>query len=86
MSLLFIAAGFLGMLLLLISWFGGTMIEPELETSLDPILGMPDQPAIHASQDSFVPMPSHLTTHDEMVAWMTGEMPKLVAHPPSGRS
>jgi hypothetical protein len=86
MSLLFIAAGFLGMLLLLISWFGGRLIEPEPETSLDPILGMRDQLAIYDSKSPFIPMPRHFTTHNEMVAWMTGEMPKLVAHPPSSRS
>jgi hypothetical protein len=86
MSLLFIAAGFLGMLLLLISWFGGRMIESEPETSLDLILGMGDQPAIYDSQAPFIPIPRHLTTHTEMVAWMTGEMPKLVAHSLSSRS
>jgi len=85
MSLLYIAAGSLGMLLLLVSWFGGRVIEPELETNLDPILGRRDQPAIYDFQDPFIPMPSHLTTHDEMVAWMIGEMPKLVANPPFGK-
>jgi hypothetical protein len=83
LALLSVVAGFLGMLLLLVTWFGGRMIEPEGETDLDPILGLRDQPAIHEAQAAFVPMPRHLTTHQEMVSWMTREMPKLLADPSS---
>lgn len=44
---------------------------------VDPILGVRDQVAIYDSTGLLIPMPEHLKTHEEMVAWMTGEMPKL---------
>jgi hypothetical protein len=79
LSLLAILAGSLGMLLLLLLWFGSSTIEPEFESSLHPILGMRDQMAIHDTQGPFIPMPEHLRTADEMVAWMTKELPRLTA-------
>ncbi|KLK92038.1 hypothetical protein AA309_16580 [Microvirga vignae] len=81
-SLLAILAGSLGMLLLLIVWFGGRTIEPELESGLDPIRGEKDQAAIYDTHGPFIPMPDHLRTADEMIAWMTQELPKITADPP----
>jgi hypothetical protein len=78
-SLLVILAGSVGMLLLLLVWFGGRTIEPEIESDLDPILGARDQAAIYDTHSPFIPMPPQLKTHDEMVAWMTKELPKLTA-------
>jgi hypothetical protein len=43
---------------------------------------------VAVDQDSFMPMPDHLTTHAEMVAWMTEELPRLtegMAARPQGR-
>jgi hypothetical protein len=33
---------------------------------------------IRAPQDTYIPIPEALTTKDEMVAWMTRDLPKLV--------
>lgn len=76
-SMLAILAGALGMLLLLITWFGGRAIEPEFESALHPILGLRDQAAIYDGLGPFIPMPEHLRTADEMVEWMTKELPRL---------
>jgi hypothetical protein len=35
--------------------------------------------AIHAAHGSLIEMPAHLKTRDEMVAWMTRELPRLTA-------
>ena len=79
MSLLVVLAGAVGMLLLLLTWFGGRTITPEIEDGLDPILGARDPIAIYESQGPFIPMPDHLKTRDQMVDWMTKELPKLTA-------
>jgi len=78
-SMLAILAGALGMLLLLLTWFGSRAIEPEFESDLHPILGLRDQAAIYDTQGPFIPMPEHLRTADEMVDWMTKELPRLTA-------
>jgi hypothetical protein len=78
-SLLLIFAGFFGMLLLLLLRFGASIVTPEVESDLDPILGARDPIAIHDIQGPLIPMPSRLKTHAEMVAWMTKELPKLTA-------
>jgi len=48
-------------------------------TAVDPITGVRDRVAIYDSGDSFIPMPSNLRTSEEMVDWMTKELPKLTA-------
>jgi hypothetical protein len=78
-SLLVVLAGAVGMLLLLLTWFGSRSITPEIEDDLDPILGPKDPTAIYESHGPFIPMPAHLKTSDQMVAWMTKELPKLTA-------
>jgi hypothetical protein len=36
-------------------------------------------------EERFIPMPGDLSTHDEMVAWMTRDLPRLTAEPPDPR-
>ncbi|MBB4041244.1 hypothetical protein GGR34_002914 [Microvirga flocculans] len=79
MSLLVVLAGAVGMLLLLLTWFGGRTITPEIEDELDPILGARDPIAIYESHGPYISMPDHLTTSEQMVDWMTKELPKLTA-------
>jgi hypothetical protein len=78
-SVLVVFAGAVGMLLLLLTWFGSRSITPEIEDDLDPILGARDPMAIYESHSPFIPMPENLRTNDEMVEWMTKELPKLTA-------
>ena len=77
-SLLMIVASFLGMLWLLLFWFGeghARMIVPYLDGSETADLDEPETGQSHP----FIPMPKHLRTHDEMIAWMTQELPRLTA-------
>jgi hypothetical protein len=46
-------------------------------TDVDPSLRI----KVYASGEIFIPMPDHLKTRDEMVAWMTKELPRLTAAP-----
>lgn len=78
-SLLVILAGSLGLLLLLLIRFGGKTIEPDIASDLDPILGAKDQVAVYDTYGPYIPMPSHLRTADEMVAWMMNDLPRLTA-------
>lgn len=78
-SLLVILAGSIGMLLLLLLWFGDGSAALQPEGELDLILDEEGQRAVHNADDPFIPMPDHLKTRDEMVAWMTKELPKLTA-------
>jgi hypothetical protein len=78
-SLLAIILGFLGMLLLLFMGFGGVAIEPELGSAVGPMLDPKDDTPIYDIDGPFIPIPDHLKTADEMVAWMTRDMPKLTA-------
>jgi hypothetical protein len=57
----------------------GVKANPVVHYADDPIIGHRDQVAIYDSHDSFIPMPEQLRTRDEMVAWMTEELPKLTA-------
>jgi hypothetical protein len=78
-SLLAIVLGSFGMLLLLFMGFGGMTIEPELDSAVGPILDPKDQATIHDRDGPFIPIPENLKTADEMVTWMTRDMPKLTA-------
>jgi len=78
-SLLIVLAGTVGMLLLLLTWFGSRSITPEIEDDFDPIVGSRDPIAIYESHGPYIPMPEHLKTHDQMVEWMTKELPRLTA-------
>jgi hypothetical protein len=56
------------------------MMLPSLPAATtDPLIGAKDLTAPHDPKSYFIPMPDHLKTHDEMVAWMTRELPKLTA-------
>jgi hypothetical protein len=76
--------GFLTALWLLLLWVGDGAVAPETHW-IDPIMGERDRVAIYDSYGPFVPMPDHLKTHAEMVAWMTKELPKLTAERPTPR-
>jgi hypothetical protein len=78
-ALLATLTGFLAALWLLLLWLGDGAMTPEPDWSLDPILGKRDQVAIYDTYEPFFEMPDTLKTHDEMVAWMTKELPKLTA-------
>jgi hypothetical protein len=70
-------AGLTAAVWLLLLWVGDGATDPLDERYLDPILGARDPIAIHRSEEPFIPMPAHLKTRADMVAWMTGELPKL---------
>lgn len=77
-ALLAIVAGFLAALWLLLLWLGDG-VDLQAEHDLDPILGTRDPVAIYESQGPYIPMPDHLKTHDEMVSWLTKDLPRLTA-------
>ncbi len=79
-------AGFTAATWLLLLWVGDRATTSfELSPDgLDPILGTRDPVAIY-DQGPFIEMPEHLKTHDEMVAWMTKDLPKLLAETPRPR-
>lgn len=88
MSLLvFLLLGCSVILLLSLLWTVRCLLRPDHEPSgVDPILGARDRVAVYRPSDPFirphrdvlVPVPDHLTTSEEMVAWMTKEMPRIV--------
>jgi hypothetical protein len=74
-------AGFFAAIWLLLLWVGehtGAAFDRSPDP-LDPILGPRDRIVICEGGEPFIPMPEHLRTHDEMVSWMTTELPKLTA-------
>lgn len=84
-TLLAPVAGFFTALYILLLWLGDGCISPEIESDLDPILGEQDKVAIYEVQTDLIAMPTHLKTADEMVDWMTKELPKLTAEMPNFR-
>jgi len=79
--------GWIAGLLLVLLWAVRELLWPSSEPSgVDPILGVRDRvtvyrpscPLIQHDPNVIVPMPDHLKTQEEMVAWMTKEMPKVV--------
>jgi hypothetical protein len=75
-----VGAAFLGTLWFLLFCFGDTHANPvRPERDADGFRELDaDLP--------FVPMPPHLRTRDEMVAWMTTELPRLTVDGPESRS
>jgi hypothetical protein len=68
-------AGFFTALWLLLLWIGdGSASELAFDPDASP--SAPDQEASEETDGPFIPMPAHLTTRDEMVGWMTKELPK----------
>lgn len=84
-ALIAAVTGFLTALWLLLLWVGDGAMAAEPDWMFDPILGKRDQAAIYESHGPFIEMPDHLKTHDEMVAWMTKELPRLTAEIPRPR-
>ena len=76
-------AGFIGLQLMWVRHQPPVRRRPR-RTAIDPIMGARDRIEIYDSGGSFIPMPDHLTTRDEIVAWMTKELPKLTVDPPKG--
>jgi hypothetical protein len=79
--------GWIAGLLLALVWALRELLWPSSELSgVDPIpsardrvaVYRPSAPLIQPHPGVFVPMPDHLTTHQEIVAWMTKEIPKVV--------
>jgi hypothetical protein len=80
-GLLAAVAGFLAAIWLLLLWVGDrTATAFELSPPhLDPIRGSRDRIVIYEGDEPIIPMPERLKTREEMVAWMTTELPKLTA-------
>jgi hypothetical protein len=74
-------AGLAGVIGLRFMWISHRIPMPRTikHTAIDPIAGAKDRVAVFDPDGSFIPMPNHLKTNDEMVAWMTEELPKLAA-------
>ncbi len=75
-ALLAAVTGFLTALWLLLLWVGDGAVAAEPDAVPDPF---------DEAGASFIPMPDHLKTRDEMVAWMTQELPRLTANTPTPR-
>jgi hypothetical protein len=78
-ALLVLIVSLTGAFLILVHWLGqgakGTVVHYQRRS-----ITRPKQPIeIFEMDGSFVEMPDHLKTHDEMVAWMTRELPDLIA-------
>ena len=82
-SLLMILASFFGMLWLLLFWFGDAYRSPIIPYAEDA-----DEITSAQPEDAYpyISMPKHLRTSNEMVAWMTQELPKLTAEITNSRS
>lgn len=75
LDFLAILVGALGMLSLLILLFGR---QAPIVPYSEPFEAEANDTSANADTDGpFVPMPAHLRTRAEMVAWMTQELPKL---------
>ena len=85
-GLLAALAGFTAAIWLLLLWVGErtTASFDTAPDRLDPILGARDPMAIY-DQGPFIPMPEHLKSRDEIVAWMTTDLPRLLAETPRPR-
>jgi len=76
LDLFMILAGGLGMLCLLVLLFGR---HPPIAPYTEPFTAEEQSHATSSdSVEPFIPMPAHLGTHAEMVAWMTQELPQLI--------
>jgi hypothetical protein len=84
---LLLLLGWATILLLALLWTMSRLLRPDHPPSgVDPILGArdrvavyrPSAPSIQPHPSVLVRMPDDLRTNEEMVAWMTQEMPKVV--------
>jgi hypothetical protein len=84
-SLLMIIVSFVGMIWLLLFWFGEGHRRTIVPYSDAALLADIDEAGTETSSP-FIPMPDHLRTNGEMVAWMTQELPKLTGATTNPRS
>jgi hypothetical protein len=77
-------AGLAGAIGLRFMWSSHRIPTPRriMHTAVDPITGPRNRVDAYDTGGSFIPMPNHLKTRDEMVAWMTNELPKLMTEIP----
>jgi hypothetical protein len=70
-DVLLVVAASAGTLCMLLLCFG--------ETHADPVIPGEDQMAFRPleGEEEFIAMPGHLKTADEMIGWMTRDLPKL---------
>ena len=82
--LLLSLAGLTGIIGLRFVWIshGPPSLWTVKHTAVDPFVSPSLWIKVYDSSGPFIPMPNHLKTQDEMVAWMTKELPKLTAAPP----
>jgi hypothetical protein len=78
-SVLAALSGFMMALWLLLLWVGDGFANPVVPYAPDPIIERGDRVAIDEADEPFIPMPERLRTREEMVAWMTQELPRLTA-------
>lgn len=81
-ALMAVLGGSVGMLFLLLLLFGDGNDAPMTRHAEDPFLDAEGLAAADRTHGPFIPMPDHLKTKDEMVAWMTRELPRLTANLP----
>ncbi|MCB8819007.1 hypothetical protein [Microvirga rosea] len=72
-------AGFFTALWLLLLWVGDGGSVSAGEDDLAMFLRHPDRLGADEPASGFVTMPNHLSTADEMVDWLTKDLPKLTA-------
>jgi hypothetical protein len=74
-------AGLAGAIGLRFMWISHRIPVPRRarHTTVDPIAGTRNHAVISASDGTLVPMPNHLKTREEMVAWITNELTKFMA-------
>jgi hypothetical protein len=68
-------AGFFAALWLLLLWLGDGR-DAEVPVGYDPAIDDATPVGAAEPHEPFVPMPDHLKTREEMVSWMTKELPK----------
>jgi hypothetical protein len=71
-------------LFLIAMWRRGQLTHPQIKSPAIPDRGTAEQ-MIATDTDSFIPMPDYLRTKDEMVAWMTYDLPRLISELHGGR-
>jgi hypothetical protein len=85
MSLLFALLG-TALCVVVGAWFVGMLIGDRIASRLstptrpfDPIVGPRNPLAVYDTGGPFISMPERLRTREEMVAWLTNDLPKLTA-------
>ena len=76
------AAGSLGTLWLMLLCFGESHATPIAPFAEGPAIGDAGPAEVGGAEELFIPMPGHLKSRDEMVAWMVDELPRLTAERP----